>query len=118
KLLEFTHALAALRREFGALGGTAMLSGEVVGGSEFPDVAWLTEEGDPLSPENWQEDSRRAFTMLLREGEGADARRLAIFINANDHPRAFALSERAGYEWRRRAAFDMPASGAVAAGII
>jgi pullulanase/glycogen debranching enzyme len=94
-----------------------MLSGEAVGGSEFPDVAWLTEEGDPLSPENWQEDGRRAFTMLLREGEGTDPRRLAIFTNANDHPRAFALPERAGYEWRRRAAFDAPASGAVA-GII
>jgi glycogen operon protein len=117
KLLEFVHALAALRGEFGVLGGTSMLSGEAVGGSEFPDVAWLTEEGDPLSPENWQEDSRRAFTMLLREGEGTDARRLAIFINANDHPRAFALPERAGHEWRRRAAFDAPASGAVA-GII
>jgi pullulanase/glycogen debranching enzyme len=113
------ETLAALRREFGVLGGTSMLSGEAEGGLDFPDVAWLTEEGDPLSPENWQEEGRRAFTMMLREGKGLSARRLAIFINANDHPRAFTLPERAGYEWRRQAAFDVSSSsGAVAAGII
>jgi glycogen operon protein len=117
-LLAFVEALAALRREFDVLGDTAMLSGEGGTGSEFPDVAWLTEESDPLSPENWQEEGRRAFTMMLREGAGQSARRLAVFINANDHPRAFTLPERAGHEWRRRAAFDAPALGEVAAGII
>jgi glycogen operon protein len=117
-LLSFVRALAALRREFGVLGGTSTLSGQAGGGSEFPDVAWLTEEGDPLSPESWQEDGRRAFTMMLREGEGAAARRLAVFINANDHPRAFTLPARAGCEWRRRAAFDASGSGTIAAGII
>lgn len=117
-LLAFVQALATLRREPGALGATSMLSGQAAGGSEFPDVSWLTEEGDPLSPENWQEGSRRAFTMMLREGEGPSARRLAVFINANDHPRAFTLPERTGYEWRRRAAFEAPASGEIATGII
>jgi glycogen operon protein len=118
ELLGFARALAALRREFGALSGTAILTGWPGNGSEFPDVAWLTELGDALAPEDWQEEGRRAFTMMLREGDGATAVRLAIFINANDHPRAFTLPARAGYEWRRRAAFGVPDPGAVAAGII
>jgi glycogen operon protein len=118
ELLGFARALAALRREFGALSGTAILTGRPGNGSEFPDVAWLTELGDALAPEDWQEEGRRAFTMMLREGDGATALRLAIFINANDHPRAFTLPARAGYEWRRRAAFGVPDPGAAAAGLI
>jgi glycogen operon protein len=118
ELLGFARELAALRRRFGALSGTTILTGRPGSGSEFPDVAWLTELGDALAPEDWQEEGRRAFTMMLREGEGAVALRLAVFINANDHPRAFTLPERAGYEWRRRAAFGASDSGVVAAGII
>jgi glycogen operon protein len=117
-LQEFAYALGALRREFGALSATTRLTGEVSDDSGFADVAWLTELGEPLAPEEWQEDGRRAFTVMLHEGEAAYAPRLAVFINANDHPRAFTLPERAGYEWRRRAAFEASASGAVAAGII
>jgi glycogen operon protein len=118
ELQEFAYTLGALRREFAALSATGMLAGQPGNGTDLPDVAWLTELGDPLSPEEWQDESRRAFTMMLREGAGPAARRLAVFINANDHPRAFTLPERAGYEWRRRAAFDASASGTVAAGII
>ncbi|MGN6471027.1 MAG: glycogen debranching protein GlgX, partial [Rhizobiaceae bacterium] len=115
ELREFAYALGAMRREFGVLTELGRLTGQPNDGSDLPDVAWLTELGDPLSAGEWQEETRRAFTMMLR---GSGAGRLAVFINANDHPRAFTLPERAGYEWRRRAAFEGRQSGTLAAGII
>ncbi len=118
ELLEFARALGAFRRRFRVLSATTRLTGEAGNGSDFSDVAWLTELGDPLTPEDWQEEGRRAFTMMLREGDGPAALRIAVFINANDHPRAFTLPGRPGHEWRRWAAFDAPQSGTVAAGII
>jgi glycogen operon protein len=115
ELREFAYALGAMRREFGVFTELGRLTGQPNNGSDLPDVAWLTELGDPLSAGEWQEELRRAFTMMLR---GSGAGRLAVFINANDHPRAFTLPERAGYEWRRRAAFEGRQSGTLAAGII
>ncbi len=117
-LRDFAYALAELRGKFEVLKETGELSGQSAEGSDIPDVAWLAEEGEPLSAEEWLASGRKALTMMLRESNDPCSGRLAVFINGNNHPRAFALPERTGYAWRQAAAFELKSSDAMAAGIV
>jgi glycogen operon protein len=117
ELRDHVHDLAALRAEFAALGDVAMLSGGD-DGAAVADVAWLAEEGRPLTAADWQDDARRAFAMLLRRDDGPAPPRLAVFFNGHGHPRAFTLPDRPGFSWRPRAIFGSVASDAPVAGMI
>ena len=53
-----------------------------------------------MQAEDWREPGRKAFAMVLAAG---GAERIAILVNAHDHPRAFVLPARRGYTWHVRA---------------
>ncbi|MGX9144776.1 glycogen debranching protein GlgX [Mesorhizobium sp. 128a] len=90
-------ALAALRRAMPALAGPRFLTGEPQGGSDLPDVAWLTETGAPLSEADWNDASRHRLVMLLGDtGEG----RLAVIVNGDRRQCVFTLPAREGFQWQ------------------
>ncbi|TGS08947.1 glycogen debranching enzyme GlgX, partial [Mesorhizobium sp. M1C.F.Ca.ET.187.01.1.1] len=57
-LERYASALAALRQAVPALSDTRFLAGEPVEASGVPDVAWLTETGEPLAETDWNDSSR------------------------------------------------------------
>lgn len=103
-LFDYTCNLAALRAKFAEIAGPAFLTGQPAEEGGLPDVAWLTEDGHPLSEEEWNRPERRALVMVLAHGR----RRLAILFNGHDHPRAFRLAAREGCSWHVATASEPP----------
>jgi glycogen operon protein len=84
--------LAALRRAIPALSDPRLLTGE---GAE-PDVAWLTPQGAPMTPADWESPEAGALAMVLaRPGEG----RIAVLFNRTHHALAFRLPPAHGRSW-------------------
>jgi glycogen operon protein len=109
-LFDYTCTLAALREKFAEIAGPAFLTGQSDEAGGVPDAAWLTEDGHPLSEEEWNRPERRALAMVLAQ-EGA---RIAVLLNGHDHPRAFRLAAREGCSWHVATASEpIPASDTV-----
>lgn len=96
-LEQYASSLAALRRAFPVLGDTQLLTGAPAGGSEIPDVSWLTETGVPLGEADWNDAGRHRLVMLLGDSE---SKRLAVMINGDRRQCVFTLPAREGFEWR------------------
>lgn len=74
--LAFTRAWSKLRANSELLGRLEFLSS--ADGSDTPDqVAWLTSDGKPMTPEDWEDANRTAFVMVL----GAPGNRIATLFN-------------------------------------
>ncbi|WP_412051870.1 glycogen debranching protein GlgX [Hoeflea sp. Naph1] len=74
--LAFTRAWAKLRAESPLLERTHLLSD--ANGTDNPDqVAWLTAEGQPMTPAEWEDPARMAFMMAL----GPAGNRLLVLFN-------------------------------------
>ncbi|TGT43682.1 glycogen debranching protein GlgX [Mesorhizobium sp. M8A.F.Ca.ET.165.01.1.1] len=95
-LERYASALAALRQAVPALSDTRFLAGEPVEASGVPDVAWLTETGEPLAETDWNDSSRHRLVMLL----GGEDGRLAVMINGDRRQCVFTLPARDGFQWR------------------
>lgn len=79
--LEFTRAWAELRETLPLLGRMPFLSDS--DGSQDPDqVAWLTAQGEPMTPADWEDDSRNSFMMVL----GPPGKRLTVVFNRSHEP--------------------------------
>ena len=82
------------RRAVPALADPRFLTGEPHGGSDMPDVAWLTETGAPLSEADWNDAARHRLVMLLADsGDG----RLAVIVNGDRRQCVFTLPVREGF---------------------
>ncbi|MBZ9755762.1 glycogen debranching protein GlgX [Mesorhizobium sp. ESP6-5] len=95
KLERYAFVLAALRQAVPALSDTRFLTGEPIAASGVPDVAWLTETGEPLDATDWNDTSRHRLVMLLGGEEG----RLAVLINGDRRQCVFTLPAREGFRW-------------------
>lgn len=74
--LEFTRAWAELRETSPLLGRVNFLADD--DGSTNPDqVSWLTTNGQPMTPSDWEDHSRNSFMMVL----GPPGSRLAVIFN-------------------------------------
>jgi len=94
-LFDYACNLASLRARFPEISDPSFLNGHSAEDGHPPDVAWLTEDGHPLTGEEWNQPERRALAMVLTREE----RRIAILVNGHDHPRAFRLMAREGCSW-------------------
>ncbi|RWD72602.1 glycogen debranching protein GlgX [Mesorhizobium sp.] len=95
-LEQYASSLATLRCAFPVLADTRFLTGVPAGGSEIPDVAWLTETGMPLGEGDWNDAGRHRLVMLLGDSQGE---RLAILVNGDRRQCVFTLPVREGFEW-------------------
>jgi isoamylase len=64
-LLDFTRALAALRREHTVFRRRRFFRGERAGDGHLADIAWLTPSGRVMGDDDWNTPSARAMTVFL-----------------------------------------------------
>jgi isoamylase len=64
-LLDFTRALAALRREHPVFRRRRYFLGDRAGDGHLADIAWLTPSGREMGDEDWNTPSARAMTVFL-----------------------------------------------------
>ena len=74
--LDFTRAWAGLRAASPLLKRTEFLK-DAGNSEDLHQVAWLTPQGQPMTPADWEDAGRDAFMMVL----GPPGQRLAIAIN-------------------------------------
>ncbi len=80
-LLDFTRKLAELRRRHTLLREDRVL--------EEGDVAWLTPDGRPMTPADWDAPGAGSVTMVLE----SEASRLALLFHRGSDARHFRLPE-------------------------
>jgi len=92
--LDFTRAWADFRGNSTLLTRSDFFKG--ASGGEDPDqVAWLTEDGQPMTPSEWEDPVRDAFVMVI----GPQGARLAIAFNRGRQEIHCQLPESPGI-WR------------------
>jgi glycogen operon protein len=94
-LLEFTAALARLRRDHPTFRRRRFFEGRPVreSGDALPDIAWLRPDGTLMRPEDWGSGFGRAIGVFLngagiserdRRGEAIRDRHFIVLFNAGD----------------------------------
>ncbi|MDP3527567.1 MAG: glycogen debranching protein GlgX [Hoeflea sp.] len=92
--LDFTRAWAEFRTRSGLLIRSQFM--EDANGSGDPDhVAWLTADGQPMTPAEWEDPDRDAFVMVI----GPPEARIAVAFNRGWREIPFDLPESQG-TWR------------------
>jgi len=74
--LEFTRAWAELRAKYPLLTRSEFLK-ESDASAEPDQVAWLTTDGHPMTPSDWEDPGRNGFMMVL----GPPGQRLTVVFN-------------------------------------
>ncbi len=102
-LVEFTAALARLRREHPTFRRSHFFDGRPVRreeGAPLPDIAWLRPDGTEMQPEDWESGFGRAVGVFLngagirerdRRGEQIEDRHFFILFNAGDEGLEFTI---------------------------
>ena len=102
-LLEFTAALARLRREHPSFRRSRFFNGRPVRreeGARIPDIVWLRPDGSEMQPEDWDSGFGRAIGVFLngngirerdRRGEPISDKHFIILFNAGDEEVDFHL---------------------------
>ncbi len=102
-LLEFTAALARLRREHPTFRRSRFFNGRPVRreeGARIPDIVWLRPDGSEMQPEDWDSGFGRAIGVFLngngirerdRRGEPISDKHFIILFNAGDEEVDFHL---------------------------
>ncbi|GMM96583.1 MULTISPECIES: glycogen debranching protein GlgX [Microbacterium] len=111
-LVEFTAALARLRKDHPTFRRTRFFDGRPVKmeeGRPIPDVVWLRPDGTLMQPEDWESGFGRTIGIFLngrgiRErdkwGEEITDRHFIVLFNAGDEPVDFKIpAPRYGPEW-------------------
>ena len=97
RLIDFTRALIALRRENPAFTQDRFLTGAPTD-SGLPDVEWRGADGDILRDGQWQDGERRFLAAFFH----ADGSRAAVLLNAGRDEAPFRLPQpRDNFLWRR-----------------
>jgi len=104
-LIEFTAALARLRREHPTFRRRRFFDGRPVrreAGTRVPDIVWLRPDGSIMEPEDWDTGFGRAVGVYLngegirerdRRGEQIADKDFLILFNAGDDPVDFTLPD-------------------------
>ncbi|GEP47002.1 glycogen debranching protein GlgX [Microbacterium saccharophilum] len=102
-LVEFTAALARLRRDHPTFRRSRFFNGRPIRreeGSPVPDIAWVRPDGTEMQPEDWDSGFGRAVGVFLngegirerdRRGEEISDRHFLIFFNAGDEGVDFTI---------------------------
>ena len=105
-LVDFVARLIRVRRSQGALTAETPLTGAPLDATGIPDVEWLTPEGRPFSPQDWNDLATKALVAVFYDPGGGDGvcgraeSRAAVLINAGDGAIACVLPERrANHVW-------------------
>ena len=86
--LDFTRAWADFRASSGLLTRSGFFK-DANGAGDLDQVAWLTADGQPMTPAEWEDPLRDAFMMVI----GAPGARIAIVFNRGRHEIACQLPE-------------------------
>jgi len=104
-LVEFTAALARLRREHPTFRRSRFFNGRPVRreeGAPIPDIAWVRPDGTQMQPEDWDSGFGRAIGVFLngdgirerdRRGEEIHDRHFFLLFNAGDEAVDFTLPD-------------------------
>ncbi|ACA17936.1 glycogen debranching enzyme GlgX [Methylobacterium sp. 4-46] len=115
-LAEFTQRLILLRNALPILMRGRFLTGRYDEELGVRDVAWLTPDGDEMSPEHWGDGKARSLAVLLDgraqetgiKQQGSEAT-LLLLINAYHDVVRFTLPKTAGgHEWVRLIDTNLP----------
>lgn len=102
-LVEFTSALARLRRDHPTFRRSRFFNGRPIRreeGAPVPDIAWLRPDGTEMQPEDWDSGFGRAIGVFLngngirerdRRGEPITDRHFFVLFNAGDEPIDFTI---------------------------
>ena len=102
-LVEFTAALARLRREHPTFRRSRFFDGRPVKmeeGAPIPDIVWLRPDGTAMQPEDWDSGFGRAVGVFLngdgirerdRRGEPISDRHFIVLFNAGDEATDFQI---------------------------
>ncbi len=102
-LIEFTAALARLRREHPTFRRSRFFDGRPAGLEDapaVPDIAWLRPDGTQMQPGDWDSGFGRAIGVFLngegirerdRRGEEIQDRHFVVLFNAGDDPVDFTV---------------------------
>ncbi len=111
ELLRFTRNMIRLRKEQPVLRRRVFLQGRNVAGSSRRDALWLLPEGGEVGDEQWQDDERRAFGLLLNgeaaaesdaDGRPRTVETLLALFNSSDEEVGFVLPpHNRGWRWHR-----------------
>ncbi len=93
-LIDFTAALAALRRAWPLLAEDIFLTGQRPDIGDAPDASWLGADGGPM---NWHDPQAHVIGLVLSNG-GA---RLALWFNRGQKPVVPLGPRRDGQRWTR-----------------
>ena len=104
-LIEFTGAIARLRREHPTFRRSRFFDGRPVlrgAGEPLPDVEWMKPDGTPMTPDDWESGFGRTLGMYLNgQGiSGMDARgervtdvSFLVYYSAHDEPVPLTLPD-------------------------
>jgi glycogen operon protein len=111
-LIEFTAAVARLRKEHPTFHRTRFFNGRPVRraeGEPLPDVVWLSPEGDAMTEDDWESGFGRSIGMFLNgqgirgrnaRGERIVDRNFLLYFNAHDDVVEFVLpADEYGADW-------------------
>ena len=87
--LLFASRLIALRRASPALCDPRPLTGSPMDSTGIPDVAWLTRDGHPMTPADWESDTAKTLIACLHAGEDT----VLIVLHAGSDPIEAILPE-------------------------
>ena len=95
---DFVARAIAIRRQHGIFRPRRFLHGHREAVPGIPDIDWLDERGQRLSPQDWENENGRALAMTLA-GEGDHEPEFGILLmNASAGPLDFTLP--GGFRWR------------------
>jgi isoamylase len=111
-ILAFVQRMVALRKAHPVLRQRRFLTGRPVE-NDFPDVVWLTPQGQPSTPEDWNFPEARCLAYLLNgrrpsvtesDNVGGASAHLLFFLNALHED--FTFNAPADYDMRWKPMVD------------
>ncbi len=99
--LAFASAVVGLRAAYPVLRDPRPLTGQKLGGLDFPDVAWFGADGRPLEGNAWNDGGAHVLAAVLAgENEQGQAERLCLVLAGGEGDALFTLPPSRGAGWR------------------
>ncbi len=110
-ILEFTRAMAMLRRDHPVFRRRRFFHGRPVQGTrdELSDIAWFTPAGDEMEDSDWNASHMRALTVFMNgnaisepgpRGERISDDSFLLLFNASPEPLEFVVPVNHGRQWQ------------------
>lgn len=107
EMLDFTKSLVRLRKQNPLLRKNSFYKGQLIPGTEYKDITWLTPEGLEMSQSDWQKIFARSLSFMLCADpedalldEAVQGPSLFAVMNAFDSPLEWVLPQNPqGQKW-------------------